>query len=66
MGILDEVETFESGGEVKVVVPAEHYKKLLKASHKLNALENGGVGNWDWYDESLKEFYEMDEEGFFN
>ena len=31
-------------------------KELLRKEAKLNALEAGGVENWDWYGESLKEY----------
>lgn len=36
-------------------------KELLKAERKLNALEAGGVDNWEWYSESLAEIYKEDE-----
>ena len=32
-------------------------KQLLRAEAKLHALEARGVDNWDWYEESLKEYY---------
>jgi len=31
--------------------------ELLRAKEKLNALENGGVDNWEWYDKSLEEWH---------
>lgn len=36
-------------------------KDLLKASFKLDALEGGGVDNWEGYDESLSHYLEEDE-----
>lgn len=36
-------------------------KDLLKASFKLDALEGGGVDNWEGYDESLSYYLEEDE-----
>lgn len=30
---------------------------LVKSHHKLEALEMGGVDNWDWYSSSLKTDY---------
>lgn len=33
-------------------------RELERAEAKLQALEAGGVDNWEWYDESLKEFRE--------
>jgi len=34
----------------------ERIKELERAEAKLNALEAGGVDNWEWYGESLKEY----------
>lgn len=34
------------------------YDYLLKRDETLSALEAGGVDNWEWYDESLKDFKE--------
>ena len=34
-------------------------KDLLKAYHKLSALEGGGVDNWSWYGDSL--YHYLDE-----
>lgn len=36
-------------------------KKLERAQAKLDALESGGVDNWEWYDESLKDFRKNEE-----
>ena len=36
--------------------------ELLMAEAKLNALESGGVDNWEWYGESRKDF--LKETGF--
>jgi hypothetical protein len=33
---------------------SKRIQELLNAERKLNALEAGGVDNWEWYDESLK------------
>ena len=30
--------------------------ELERAAAKLNALEAGGVDNWEWYDEALKDY----------
>lgn len=37
-------------------ISAERLKKLERMEAKLNALEAGGVDNWEWYGESLKEY----------
>ena len=33
---------------------------LLADYHKLTALENGGVDNWDWYGQSLSDYLDID------
>lgn len=33
----------------------ESLLELLSDSEKLNALNNGGVDNWEWYEEALDE-----------
>jgi len=37
-----------------VTITADRMLKLLAAEIKLEALETGGVDNWEWYGESLK------------
>lgn len=43
-------------------ISKEEYEELLDRDRKLTALENGGVDNWEWYDESLTRFYDHEEE----
>ena len=38
------------------------YEGLLQDRAILQALYAGGVDNWDWYDESLREFYKEEDE----
>lgn len=40
----------------------DDYEELLEASKKLEALENGGVDNWEGYEYCMSEFHEIDEE----
>ena len=40
-----------------VTITVEEYTQLLDAQNKLSALENGGVDNWEWYSESLADYY---------
>lgn len=40
-----------------VTISKKEYDKLTKDSRKLRALEDGGVNNWEWYSEALKEFW---------
>lgn len=46
----------------EIKISKREYDKLQRASRKLEALEAGGVDNWEWYSESLKQFNE--EEAF--
>ena len=39
--------------EHKVIISAQYLKELERDSRILGALYNGGVQDWDWYDESL-------------
>lgn len=41
----------------KVTISASEYKKMQRDIAKLNALEAGGVDNWEWYGESLTEWH---------
>jgi hypothetical protein len=43
-------------------VPNKRYKELLQAEKKLRLLEAGGVENWEWYDASLEDYSDDDEE----
>ena len=38
-------------------ISAERLKKLERMEAKLNALEAGGVDNWDYHDDALREYY---------
>lgn len=41
-----------------IAMPANEYISLLADSMKLCALESGGVDNWNWYGESIQDFFE--------
>lgn len=41
---------------MEIKISAKRLKELERAQAKLQALENGGVDNWEWYGESLKEW----------
>lgn len=41
-----------------VMITLDEYRDLLKAWHRLSALESGGVDNWDWYGYSIKDYCE--------
>lgn len=40
-----------------IKISAKRLKELERAQAKLNALEAGGVDNWEWYSESLKDWF---------
>lgn len=40
-----------------VTISAAEYKKMQREISKLNALESGGVDNWEWYYESLSAWH---------
>lgn len=44
-----------------VMIDSEKLKELQLAQSKLNALEAGGVDNWEWYDESLESWHKENE-----
>ena len=39
----------------------ERIEELLRSERKLRALERGGVDDWEWYGESLKDFQAEEE-----
>ena len=56
------IVTVDPGNNDEVVhfmrIPMEEYVELIKAKVRLELLEAGGVDNWDWFDESLKDLDE--------
>lgn len=46
----------------EVVITKEEYEQLKDRDRKLNALECGGVDNWQWYGECLKQYYNENNE----
>lgn len=45
-----------------VTLSEDRYKYLQRRDEELSALEAGGVDNWDWYHESLKNAGLLDED----
>ena len=39
------------------VITRKEYNDLIRRSDMLQGLEDGGVDNWDWYSESLRDYY---------
>lgn len=51
-GFIDQLVASET-----VTIPKCSYDALVKRDEMLAALEAGGVDNWDWYSDSLKDFW---------
>ena len=45
---------------MKVQIDSEALKNLERKADKLEALENGGVNNWDGYECALKEYHKQE------
>lgn len=54
--------------EDTITIPISRYNQLLRSEDRLECLEAGGVDNWDWYSDSLREygFFDRVEEGLYN
>ena len=51
------------GIEIEYVkIPVYQLIKLLKDSDELSALKRGGVDNWQWYSESLNDYFDDDKD----
>ena len=49
--------------EIKTIeISIDEYERLMNREEKLCALENGGVDNWEWYEESMKNYFGEDNE----
>lgn len=53
---LEKLQNVNIEDEFKISLA--QYNELIKSERKLNALESGGVDNWQFYDESLKDLNE--------
>lgn len=47
-------------GILKISIPSSELHLWFDSYLKLEALQAGGVDNWDWYYESLKQFYDKE------
>jgi hypothetical protein len=47
--------------EKKIEISMEEYNLLKDCQEQLYALEAGGVDNWEWYSDSLQEYYSSKE-----
>jgi len=48
--------------EETVTITKAEYDRLTDRDFKLTCLENGGVDNWEWYDDSLSDYYDAHDE----
>lgn len=55
-------KVFEESPIEVVSISKERYEHLLEREKYADALDAGGVDNWDWYSDSLKEHGYWDEE----
>lgn len=49
------------GGKL-VTITKEAHERLLRAERELTALHAGGVDNWEWYGDSLRDAGLFDED----
>ena len=41
-----------------ITIPLDEYNELCRSTALLQALQNAGVDNWDWYGDALDQFNE--------
>ena len=51
--------------EKNITISVNRYASLLRKEAKLQALDDGGVDNWDWYGESLSDYRDACDDGEF-
>ena len=56
-----EIKKLENGN---YEITREYLEELLESDFKLNALINGGVDDWEFYDEAMEDFDYDDVENF--
>ncbi len=40
-----------------ITITRKEYDQLIQRSDMLQGLESGGVDNWEWYSESLQDYF---------
>lgn len=55
------IKNSEFTNEEKMII-LDYIEELKDRDKKLSALEQGGVDNWEWYEESLQDYYFEEEE----
>ena len=51
------IKIFKNGKDTNVTITASYYNQLLEQSATLDALEMGGVCDWQWYEASIEDNY---------
>lgn len=59
--VLKTISEMEKIKDSNKTISKEEYEDLLDRDRKLSALEAGGVDNWEWYGESLAQYYNEEE-----
>jgi len=49
--------------EETITISKKKYDDLVKDSRELSALHAGGVDNWEWYGESMRNIWDDEDEG---
>lgn len=47
--------------EGMITISMSRYEQLMASERKLEALEAGGVDNWEWYDEAMEAYQDEEE-----
>lgn len=58
----NEYQVLVENGDKTIKISYKDYEELLDRDRLLAALESGGVDNWEWYGESISQYYENEEE----
>lgn len=53
------LELIVEDGKTFYKVPATKVVQFIEAEAKVDALDQGGVDNWEWYDASMEKYEEI-------
>jgi len=65
--LVSQIMNAVGGNNLKIsgtdkVITEEEYKNLVHRNEVLEALEQGGVDNWEWYGESIQQYFKEEAE----
>lgn len=60
--MADNIHEDMSKMDTDVTISMTEYDELIRRSDILAALEAGGVDNWTWYGESLRQYFKEEDE----